>query len=238
MAYHPTFAFFAAVPTTRALADSMIAALGDRLTEFGVDLPADYDSSRVTDGERARRLLEEGAVDVDSFWLASELHSISFWIVRKEYLAIDFGDFDSERYDEGLTEEIRAEKRRLAVDLHAALLRCGASLSYTESGDEKSDTAEPSIDRAARIGAGLATGNIAEAAHQLRRANPWLLALGPHAEVIAELHAAWLAETFDLVANTPANGQRVYESLREHPLFLLPARRGATNGPGCSSFRR
>lgn len=142
---------------------------------------------------------------------------------RASYVSIEFGDFDSEHYDAGLTDEMREAKRRLALRLHEALLAAGATLSYAESGDEKSETFEPSIDRAARISEAFTVGQFERAIEELRCASPWLVgmrATGPLAAVVED----WLRTAFSLVIETKTEG-RVYEHRYERPLFLLPVNR-------------
>lgn len=220
MSYYPTFAWFPTVPPITLLADAMRAALGGELPEFGVELPADAGGSMECDATRARLLLDQPDSHVERFWLASDLHSVSFWLVRHDYASIDFGDFDSERYDAGLTDEMREAKRRLALRLHEALLGAGAALSYTESGDEKSDTFEPSIERADRIAEALAAGQIERAFGELRGASPWLVGVHTRGTLAAAIED-W--PDFSPVMEV-AEG-RVYEHRYERPLFLPPVRR-------------
>jgi hypothetical protein len=221
--YYPTFAWFPTVPPIAVLADVMRVRLGGELPEFGVELPAEAGGSLECDAQRARSLLDQPDLHVDQFWLASELHSISFWLVRHSYVAIEFADFDSELYDDELTDDMRDAKRLLALRLHAALLEAGATLSYTESSDDISDTVEPSIDRAARIAEALAAGELETASRELRRSSPWLVgvrATGPLAAAIGD----WLRTAFLPATEVVAEG-RVYEHRYDRPLFLPPVKR-------------
>lgn len=210
MAYYPSFALFSELPSIAVLADSMLTALGNDLTDLAVEVPGAYRLE--ADPERVRQLLGEPKADYLS--LAGEQHCVAFWLVRREFVAIKLWDFDSELYD-SLTDEMRQDKRRFALDLHAALIRAGAVLTYTESADEKS---ESSLDRADRVSAARAAGDVETLRREVQQSHPWVVAVR-HGSAAAAGLDTWLSTRFARVLTSDDQGA-VYEHLQERPFFL------------------
>lgn len=219
MSCYPTFVFFTEMPAAARLARRMIDAFGARLPEFAVAVPVQDGEQLEEDRDRALMALSDPRLLQPRFWLASPLHSIEFWRMPTLLWAIRFGDFDSELYDQGLTEELQQDKRQLALDLHGALLREGARWSYTESGEDKAALFGGSEARAERIARAIGQTDGEAVARELRQTNPWLI--GAHQEV-----ARWpalgklLDEEFILQPGCGEGRGAVFEHRRERPLFL------------------
>lgn len=219
MSYYPTFAFFDEMPSIAALADAMSAALGGELDELAVELPGSDGAARMErDPDRAHRLMADNEEGVERFALASSLHCIWFWLVQKRFVAIDFGDFDSELYDEGLTDAMQQEKRHLALALHEALVGAGAVLVYTESRDDTSETYEPPLDRATRVDQAHARGDSPAVQRELKESRPWLVAVR-HDSALTDGLDEWLSTELSRVRAMGEQGA-VYEHRHERPLFL------------------
>lgn len=224
MSYYPTFAFFAEMPAVATLADAMEAALGKDLARLSVELPDDSGAGPIeSDPTRVHQLLADPAAGIVRFGLASSLHDIGFWLTPHGFLDIEFGEFDSELYDEDLTDEMCQDKRRIGLLLHGALLGVGAFLAYTESSDNKSATFEYPLDRAVRIARACAA-DVSAVQPMLHKMDPWLVAVRGGSALASALDGWLHAE----LAPVHAAGEvgTVYEHRFERPLFLPRVPRG------------
>jgi len=149
MPFYPTFAFFNKSSQLKEIAKYIIIGLGEKVSEisFETNISKENNMSVHQNAVAALQFLKR-EITFNRFWIASDLHSIELEMSPLGYLCIELWDFEPEVYEAGrLTQDMKLEKRQLAVLTHVTLIKhCGACFSYTSSADDNYSGSEGHYD--------------------------------------------------------------------------------------------
>ena len=142
MSYFPAYAFFVNNYLHQKAAEVIVNNLAQVFTEITLSVNELNEQKEFCFSEQAQVLafLRNKTTDrhITYLWLANDLHTIKFEFTSEVYIKSDFWDYNSEVYDEGITEELKNEKSQLAVHLlETMIVGCGAEFAYISSVDDE-----------------------------------------------------------------------------------------------------